>query len=105
MKIQPWMKTTLVAMGGGALSGAFAALSDPQAFHIQFGNGKLLLMMAEGAGAALLALFLKSPLGQEIVAEVKDAQQNQAQIKQTLSTLETPPSGPVPPKPIDKPGS
>jgi hypothetical protein len=75
--MKTWLKTTLVAGAGGALSALMAALADPAGFSVKYklGSGRLAVMMLEGAAAAVVALFLRSPRGQEIIGTFKQTQE------------------------------
>ena len=72
--MKPWLKTTLVAIGGGALTGGLAAVLDPQHFSFKTGIDEqhIAEMAAEGALVAVAGLFLKSPLGKEVLAYMQD---------------------------------
>jgi hypothetical protein len=59
-----WLKTVLVAAGGGIISALTVAfLEHPFGFftHYKFGEGRLALALIQGAAVAVVALFLKPP--------------------------------------------
>jgi hypothetical protein len=87
MTINPWIKTTLIAMLGGGVAGAFAAAMDPSKYHFpkDFGSGKLWEYFAEGAITVGVALVIKSPFGQSMMTAFKDSQQ---QLKQSKEDVE-----------------
>lgn len=89
MNIPSWLKTTLVAAGGGAISGGSAAIMAPDKFGIHFGNGRLALIMLQGALVAVGALFLRSPQGQKMVAGYQKSQAQAAEDKAALDKIKT----------------
>jgi hypothetical protein len=60
--MKAWLKTALVGCGGGASSALMAALLDP-GFNVKYrlGEGKLLLMVLQGAAVGVVALWMRSP--------------------------------------------
>jgi hypothetical protein len=109
MQMKPWTKTTLVAAAGGAISALMAALADPAGFSVKYklGEGRLALMMLQGAAVAVVALFMRSPQGQEIMSSLKHSQQQAKddaamldKVKSDITSGATPvapPTGPPPP--------
>jgi hypothetical protein len=105
-----WLKTALIAAVGGGIAGASAAAMNPAEYKFpqDLGSGKLWVFFLMGAGTTLVALLLKSPLGQQATTAFKDSQQqlqeSQAEIKDAKAELksavqpEPPPTGPPPPK-------
>lgn len=76
--MKAWVKTVVVAAIGGGVPAGFTAVMDPQKFGIHFGNGRLLLIMLQGAAVAVGALWLRSPQGQQIMGAFKQGQQQGA---------------------------
>lgn len=71
-----WLKTTAIAVIGGGLAAATTMALDPTRYHFphDIGSGKLLIQFFSGAGITFLALLLKSPLGQQVMASYKETQ-------------------------------
>lgn len=72
-----WLKTTGIAVVGGGVAGAFAAAMDPSKYHFphDFGSGKLWKFFLEGCAMTLMALLIKSPLGQKVMTSFQQSQQ------------------------------
>ena len=90
-KINPWLKTTLVATLGGGIAGATAALMDPTkySFPHDLGSGKLWKFFIQGALMVGGATLIKSPLGQKVIAEYKESQQTLKDGEQTIIETKT----------------
>lgn len=95
-----WIKTTLIAVLGGGLAAALAAAFDPQKYDIRhdIGSGKLWQFFLEGAGAMLVGLLIKSPLGQQALTSFKDSQQQLQEAKASLEQTKTDLKSSVAPK-------
>lgn len=80
-----WVKTTLVAAGGGAVSGIVAALATPGGLSLSLNNKDLWINIIKGAVIAVAALYIRSPMGQKLLA---DFEQAQAQAKADAAMLD-----------------
>jgi hypothetical protein len=56
--VKIWLRTSLAAAAGGAISAGCAEVLDPDRFNLRFGQGRLALMMLEGALIAIGALVV-----------------------------------------------
>lgn len=59
--MKAWLKTAAVAVVGGGMPAVLADVLDPAKFQIRYGNGRLALVILQGAAIAVGALFLQSP--------------------------------------------
>lgn len=91
MKLNPWIKTTIIATIGGGLAGALAASMDPQKYNWRhdIGSGKLWEFFIEGAVTVGLATLIKSPFGQQVMTSFKDSQQQLKDSQQTVADTKT----------------
>jgi hypothetical protein len=86
MKINPWVKTTIIATLGGGIASMVAAAMDPTKWRFpqDLGSGKLWPFFFEGAGAMLLGLLIKSPIGQQLMTSYKESQTQLADGRQAI---------------------
>jgi len=78
----------LVAAVGGGIASAVAAFADPDkySFPKDLGSGKLWPFFFQGAGLAVGALLLKSPMGQKLIGAFKSSQQQAQEDKAALES-------------------
>lgn len=94
MTTRKWLYSTLLAVLGGGIAGAFSAAMDPTkyTFPHDFGSGKLWKFFFMGGALTLAGMALHSPLGQRLMAGFKESQaqlqQSQNEIAQTKSDLQ-----------------
>lgn len=85
-KLKKWVISTGVAVLGGAIAGAFAAMMDPVKYSItqDLFSGKLWKYFFMGAALTLGGILLHSPLGQKMISITK---QSKEQLEQTQKEL------------------
>jgi hypothetical protein len=92
-KVLKWSKTTIIAALGGGFAAAFTAAMDPSKYRFpnDLGSGKLWPYFFQGAGLIFVGLILKSPFGQKVLADFKQARsemaESQADIAQAKAEL------------------
>jgi hypothetical protein len=89
LKLKSWLKTALMAAGGGGIAGAVAAAFDPKKYDIRhdIGSGKLWIFFFQGFGLTFLALLVKSPFGQQMIGAYKDSQSQLEQSRKEIERL------------------
>ena len=87
MKINPWIKTSLLAALGGGIAGVAAAATNPALYRFpqDLGSGKMWIHFFTGAAVTFGALCLKSPVGQKVMLSFKDSQTQLEQSKADLA--------------------
>lgn len=86
LELPHWLKTTIVAAGGGAVSSLTAVLFTPGGgFSFSLTNKPMWIDAIKGAVIAVAALYIRSPMGQKLLA---DFEQSQAQAKQDAAMLD-----------------
>lgn len=58
-----WLKTCLMALGGGALGAVSATLMDPTKFNLRNGVGDEVAIAIQGGVTGVVGLLMASPLG------------------------------------------
>lgn len=96
-KVKSWLKMLVIAAFGGGIAGSVAALSDPAkyTFPRDLGSGKMWPFFLSGAGTAVGAMLLKSPLGIRIMDAVKQSKQDLQDSKAVLDQTKRDLKGPV----------
>jgi hypothetical protein len=84
MHWREWLKSALVAIGGGSTAAISAAMVDPTKFNLSNGIKDEAIIAAQGALVGLAALFIRSPLGASLMSVVLKARAQADADHQTL---------------------
>jgi hypothetical protein len=86
-KVKKWIITTALAMLGGGAAAGFAAMTDPSKYDFpkDLGSGKLWKYVFMGWALTFVGAFIKSPIGQHVIAVTKQSQEQLEQTQQELN--------------------